>query len=66
MKKTKTAAYTVRIELMSEPCLWRWEIRDDRRGEMIESSWTRDWMAYNSREEADGAARRRLQSLTAP
>jgi hypothetical protein len=66
MTRTRTPAYTVRIELMSEPCLWRWEIRDDQDGKVIESSWIRDWMAYDSREEAYGAAGRRLQSLTAP
>jgi len=49
---------------MTEPCLWRWEIRDRERGEVIDSSWTREWMAYESPEEALRAGRLRLTSLT--
>jgi hypothetical protein len=53
----------VDVQLMSEPCLWRWEIRDAERGEIIDSSWTREWMAYDSAEEALRAGRQRLTSL---
>ncbi|HEX3176742.1 MAG TPA: hypothetical protein VHZ49_08695 [Methylomirabilota bacterium] len=48
---------------MSEPCLWRWEIRDCERDEVLETSWTREWMAYESPEEAERAGRQRLTSL---
>jgi hypothetical protein len=54
---------SVDVRLMTEPCLWRWEIRDPERGEVIDSSWTREWMAYNSPEEALRAGRQRLTSL---
>jgi hypothetical protein len=39
---------SVEVRLMAEPCLWRWEIRDHERGEIVDSSWTREWMAYDS------------------
>jgi hypothetical protein len=55
---------SVEVRLMTEPCLWRWEIRDAKRGEIIDSSWTREWMAYDSPEEALRAGRQRLTSLT--
>jgi hypothetical protein len=56
----------VDVRLMSEPCLWRWEIRDPERGEIVDSSWTREWMAYDSPEEALRAGCQRLKSLTRP
>ncbi len=56
----------VEVELMAEPCLWRWDIRDASRDEVVDSSWTRDWMAYDSSEEAYRAGRERLASLTDP
>ena len=54
----------VEVQLMDEPCLWRWDIRDHERDEVVDSSWTRDWMAYESPEEAMHAGRQRLTSLT--
>jgi hypothetical protein len=56
---------TVDVRLMTEPCLWRWEIRDALRGEVLETSWTSEWMAYDSAEEAYEAGRRRLRGLRA-
>lgn len=53
----------VEVQLMSEPCLWRWEIRHRSRDEVIESSWTGQWMAYDSSEEAYRAGTQRLSSL---
>ena len=53
----------VEVELMSEPCLWRWDIRDRARGAVVESSWTGQWMAYESSEEAYRAGAQRLSSL---
>jgi hypothetical protein len=55
--------FTVEVRLMSEPCLWRWEIRDPARDEVVENSWARDWMAYESSEEAYRAGRQRLSRL---
>jgi hypothetical protein len=60
-----TQRLSLEVELMSEPCLWRWEIRDPDRGEVVESSWTREWMAYESPEEAYRAGRQHLTSLAA-
>ena len=54
---------SLEVQLMSEPCLWRWEIRDPERDVVVESSWTREWMAYESPEEAERAGRQRLRSL---
>jgi hypothetical protein len=53
----------VEVELMDDPCLWRWEIRDTSRNEVLADSWTRDWAAYESREEAYSAGRARLTQL---
>jgi hypothetical protein len=53
----------VEVELMDDPCLWRWEIRDTSRNEVLIDSWTRDWTAYESREEAYRAGRDRLTQL---
>ena len=53
----------VEVELMDDPCLWRWEIRDTTRNEVLIDSWTRDWSAYESREEAYRAGRDRLIQL---
>jgi len=63
MERTRQQSLSLEVQLMSEPCLWRWEIRDHERGEVIESSWTREWMAYESLEEAERAGRQRLTSL---
>src|SRR5439155_14366972 len=49
----------LRVELMDDPCRWRWEIRDGARDEVVADSWTRDWAAYGSREEASRAGRAR-------
>ena len=32
---------SLEVQLMSEPCLWRWEIRDPERDVVVESSWAR-------------------------
>jgi len=57
--------FTVAVDLMSEPCLWRWEIRDPVRDEVVADSWTQEWMAYESPDEALRAARVRLSALAA-
>jgi hypothetical protein len=53
----------VAVHLMSEPCLWRWEIRDAARDEVVVNSWTHEWMAYESPDDALRAGRVRLTSL---
>jgi hypothetical protein len=63
MERNRQQSLSLEVQLMSEPCLWRWEIRDRERGEVVESSWTREWMAYESPEEAERAGRQRLTSL---
>jgi hypothetical protein len=54
---------TVAVDLMAEPCLWRWEIRDPTRDKVVASSWAHDWMAYESPDEALRAAQDRLTAL---
>ena len=63
MQQTRARDFTVAVRLMSEPCLWRWEIRDPAQGEVVANSWTSEWMAYESPDEAfrAGQARRRFQ-----
>jgi hypothetical protein len=48
---------------MVEPCLWCWEIRDPVHGVLIKSSWTSEWAAYDSAEEAILAPERRIAEL---
>ncbi len=52
------------VQLMDDPCLWRWEIRDRSRGHVLETSWTHEWAAYTSAEEAYRAGCERLRALT--
>jgi hypothetical protein len=62
MQEVRGPHFTVAVQLMSEPCLWRWEIRDPARGEVVASSWSSDWMAYESPDEALRAGQHRLRS----
>jgi hypothetical protein len=64
MDSSASSDLTVEVRLMSNPCLWRWEIKDRRRNEVVDSSWTAEWMAYDSSEEAYRAGRQRLSHLT--
>ena len=63
MPGDKGEQLAVEVQLMSEPCLWRWDIRDRSRGSVVESSWIGQWMAYDSSEEAYRAGAQRLSSL---
>jgi hypothetical protein len=63
MELAQTPQLTVAVDLMSEPCLWRWEIRDLARDEVIADSWTHEWMAYESPDEALRAGSARLAAL---
>jgi len=66
MQELRGSDLTVAVDLMSEPCLWRWEIRDPSRGEVVADSWRNEWMAYESSDEALRAAQARLTSLVRP
>jgi hypothetical protein len=63
MMQSNPKSLQVDVELMGDPCLWRWEIRDASRNEVLADSWTRDWTAYESREEAYRAGRARLTAF---
>jgi hypothetical protein len=63
MSDVRDARLTVAVDLMAEPCLWRWEIRDPARDKVVADSWTHDWMAYQSSDEALRAGQDRLTSL---
>ena len=52
----------LKVELMDDPCLWRWAICDAARDEVVADSWTREWTAFQSREEAYRAGSARLSS----
>jgi len=54
----------VKVSLMSEPCLWFWEILDTRDGTLIESSWATQWTGYESSHGAWGAGILRLNELS--
>lgn len=55
--------FTIEVKRMDDPCLWRWEIKDEARGSVVQSSWEQEWTAYPSREEAYRAGRDRLQKV---
>ncbi len=57
------ARFTVEVRLMDEPCLWRWDIRDEARDAIVQSSWDQEWAAYPSREEALRAGSERLTAV---
>ena len=63
MHTSRSRDLTVEVRLMSDPCLWQWEIKDRTRDEVVDNSWTAEWMAYESREEAYRAGRQRLSHL---
>lgn len=54
----------VKVNLMSEPRLWCWEIVDSEDGSLIESSWATQWTGYESSHEAWGAGILRLNELS--
>ena len=64
MQSDRAPRLSVEVKLMDEPCLWRWQIRDRDRDEVVDSSWVREWMAYESPDEAYRAGRQRLTTLT--
>jgi hypothetical protein len=55
----------LRVELLAEPCLWYWEIRDAADGRLVESSWAGEWAAFPSRTEAAAAGAGRRAEVAA-
>lgn len=53
----------VEVRLLNDPCLWAWEIRDPARNEVVASSWTTEWRAFDSAEEAYSDARHQLHKV---
>jgi hypothetical protein len=53
----------LRVRLLAQPCLRYWEICDGVDGRLVESSWTSNWIAFASRQEAVAAGARRLAEL---
>ena len=60
---TAVPRFRLTVQLMDDPCLWRWDIYDPARGGLVESSWSSEWAAYRSAEEAYQAGRERLRTL---
>src|SRR5512145_795742 len=54
----------VDVKLLGEPCLWCWEIVDTKQGVLVESSWTSQWKAYESSQDALWAGILRLAELS--
>ena len=61
--QTAVPRFRLTVQLMDDPCLWRWDIYDPARGGLVESSWSSEWAAYRSAEEAYQAGRERLRTL---
>jgi hypothetical protein len=58
-----SARLVVDVKLLPQPCLWCWEIRDTRSGS-VETSWERDWTAYDSPQQALAAGLERVALLS--
>jgi hypothetical protein len=58
--------WMVEVRLLDDPSLWCWEILDTVQGAVVASSWTGEWIAYESREEARAAGLRWLTGLRRP
>jgi hypothetical protein len=55
--------FKVSVDLMAEPCLWRWEIRDPGTNKVVASSWMlRKVLADKIELESVGSGRRRATS----
>lgn len=48
----QTAALHIHARLLGDPPLWSAEIHDPATREIVWSSWTDEWMAYQTLEEA--------------
>ncbi len=63
MHRVPRDEFRVEVHLLNDPCLWAWEIRDRSRNEIVASSWTTEWRAFDSAEEAYSDARNRLEKV---
>lgn len=54
---------TLGVELVAEPALWAWQIRDGASARVIEGSWAKEWMGYETRDQACAAGLTRLYEL---
>ena len=50
---------------LDDSALWSWEIHEAATGRFIAGGWSSEWMAYDSRSEAQTAGLRRLAELAA-
>jgi hypothetical protein len=55
--------FEVRPRLLDESALWCWEIRDAVTDQLVETSWSREWVAYDSPGDAVIVGERRLAVL---
>jgi hypothetical protein len=56
----------IRVRLLNNPVLWCWELVDPASGTVRENSWSSEWEAYGSPEEALRAASARLMGKPYP
>jgi hypothetical protein len=63
VRRAKNERFRLQVRLMTEPCLWCWEIHDTLNGHVVGSSWSDDWTAYDSSGEALLAATDRLIAI---
>ena len=59
------SALEIHARLLSEPGLWSVEVRDTTTHEILWSSWTDDWSAYETLDEATRRADDIVARLTA-
>lgn len=57
---------TLSARYLEDSGLWCWEIHEAATGRFVDSSWSSDWMAYSSLEEAQAAGFRRLARRATP
>ena len=55
---------TLSARYLEEAALWCWDIHETGTGRLVESSWSSEWVAYESRSEAHAAGIRRLAELS--
>ena len=61
-----TTNVEVRARLLNDPPLWCWDLVESATGGVMESSWSRDWEAYRSRDEALRAGHEVLRHARVP
>jgi hypothetical protein len=54
----------VRARFLSDLAMWIADIRDSATNEIVWSSWTNEWSAYDTVDEATGRASEMLRQLT--